>query len=78
MLMIRQFHASPLKSIETANCLDHSSLWSDIHLIIFFGISFGCAIEFRMVTRELCKLPTFFTTVLFDKIDKESTGFVTR
>ncbi|AQK60178.1 Serine/threonine protein phosphatase 2A regulatory subunit B''alpha [Zea mays] len=31
-----------------------------------------------MVTRELCKLPTFFTTVLFDKIDKESTGFVTR
>lgn len=50
-------------------------------LILFFS-PFGCLfwlhIEFRMVTRELCKLPTFFTTVLFNKIDKESTGLVTR
>ncbi|RLN08777.1 serine/threonine protein phosphatase 2A regulatory subunit B' [Panicum miliaceum] len=46
---------------------------------LFAGHSNGLrAQEFRMVTRELCKLPTFFTTVLFDKIDKESTGFVAR
>nr|CAB3449166.1 unnamed protein product [Digitaria exilis] len=44
----------------------------------FLVAYFGCTTEFRMVTRELCKLPTFFTTVLFYKIDKESTGFVTR
>jgi hypothetical protein len=31
-----------------------------------------------MVTRELCKIPSFFTTVLFGKIDKNNTGFVTR
>lgn len=31
-----------------------------------------------MVTRELCKLPSFFTTVLFGKIDKENTGFIKR
>jgi len=58
-------------------------LWG-CQLILFFlsffllGDSFGRTIEFRMVTRELCKLPTFFTTALFFKIDKESTGFVAR
>uniref|UniRef100_A0A0D9YNL2 EF-hand domain-containing protein n=1 Tax=Oryza glumipatula TaxID=40148 RepID=A0A0D9YNL2_9ORYZ len=46
---------------------------------LFAGHSNGLRIqEFRLVTRELCKLPSFFTTVLFGKIDKENTGFVTR
>ncbi|KAG2656618.1 serine/threonine protein phosphatase 2A regulatory subunit B''beta-like [Panicum virgatum] len=46
---------------------------------LFAGHSNGLrAPEFRMVTRELCKLPTFFTTALFFKIDEESTGFVAR
>ncbi|KAL5208264.1 hypothetical protein ABZP36_032699 [Zizania latifolia] len=46
---------------------------------LFAGHSNGLRIqEFRLVTRELCKLPSFFTTVLFGKIDKENTGLVTR
>ncbi|GJM90471.1 hypothetical protein PR202_ga06752 [Eleusine coracana subsp. coracana] len=46
---------------------------------LFAGHSNGLRLqEFRMVTRELCKLPTFFTTALFEKIDKDGTGFVTR
>ncbi|KAG8070116.1 hypothetical protein GUJ93_ZPchr0006g44876 [Zizania palustris] len=46
---------------------------------LFAGHSNGLRIqEFRLVTRELCKLPSFFTTVLFGKIDKKNTGFVTR
>lgn len=46
---------------------------------LFAGHSNGLRIqEFRMVTRELCKLPSFFTTVLFGKIDKDNTEFVTR
>lgn len=46
---------------------------------LFAGHSNGLRIqEFRMVTRELCKLPSFLTTVLFGKIDKENTEFVTR
>jgi hypothetical protein len=44
---------------------------------LFFFSAF-VATEFRMVTRELCKIPSFFTTVLFAKIDKDNTGFVTR
>ena len=30
------------------------------------------------MTKEICKLPSFFSTVLFKKIDSSSTGFVTR
>uniref|UniRef100_A0ACD5YID8 Uncharacterized protein n=1 Tax=Avena sativa TaxID=4498 RepID=A0ACD5YID8_AVESA len=46
---------------------------------LFAGHANGLRIqEFRMVTRELCKLPSFLTTVLFGKIDKDNTGFVTR
>lgn len=45
---------------------------------VFLFLSVFATIEFRMVTRELCKLPSFFTTVLFGKIDKDNTEFVTR
>ncbi|XP_010524951.1 PREDICTED: serine/threonine protein phosphatase 2A regulatory subunit B''beta [Tarenaya hassleriana] len=34
--------------------------------------------EFKLVTREICKLPSFFSTPLFRKIDFNNTGFVTR
>ncbi|GMI88819.1 hypothetical protein like AT5G28850 [Hibiscus trionum] len=33
---------------------------------------------FKLVTKEICKLPTFFSTALFRKIDVNSTGLVTR
>ncbi|XP_071724829.1 serine/threonine protein phosphatase 2A regulatory subunit B''beta-like [Rutidosis leptorrhynchoides] len=34
--------------------------------------------EFKLVTKEICKLPSFFSTSLFKKIDVNGTGFVTR
>ena len=34
--------------------------------------------EFKSVTKEVCKLPSFFSTVLFRKIDVTGTGFVSR
>lgn len=34
--------------------------------------------EFKPVTKEICKLPSFFSTILFRKIDTEGTGIVTR
>ncbi|KAG2305519.1 hypothetical protein Bca4012_059590 [Brassica carinata] len=45
----------------------------------FYGHMDGLQIqEFKLVTREICKLPSFFSTSLFRKIDVNSTGFVTR
>ncbi|KAK8507577.1 hypothetical protein V6N12_072831 [Hibiscus sabdariffa] len=34
--------------------------------------------EFKLVTKEVCKLPSFFSTSLFKKIDVNGTGLVTR
>ncbi|XP_060970707.1 serine/threonine protein phosphatase 2A regulatory subunit B''alpha isoform X2 [Cannabis sativa] len=34
--------------------------------------------EFKPLTKEICKLPTFFSSVLFRKIDTDSTGIVTK
>ncbi|KAL8551960.1 hypothetical protein ACS0TY_000855 [Phlomoides rotata] len=34
--------------------------------------------EFKPVTKEICKLPSFFSTALFRKIDADCTGIVTR
>uniref|UniRef100_A0A7N0UUN8 EF-hand domain-containing protein n=1 Tax=Kalanchoe fedtschenkoi TaxID=63787 RepID=A0A7N0UUN8_KALFE len=34
--------------------------------------------EFKTVTKEICKLPSFFNEVLFRRIDVDSTGIVTR
>ncbi|KAI8574383.1 hypothetical protein RHMOL_Rhmol01G0349100 [Rhododendron molle] len=34
--------------------------------------------EFKQVTKELCKLPSFFSSALFGKIDTACTGMVTR
>ncbi|CAH8390420.1 unnamed protein product [Eruca vesicaria subsp. sativa] len=34
--------------------------------------------EFKLVTSEICNLPSFFSTSLFRKIDFNNTGFVTR
>lgn len=39
----------------------------------FFGYS-----EFKLVTKEICKLPSFFSSALFRKIDMECTGIVNR
>ncbi|KAG2278633.1 hypothetical protein Bca4012_041058 [Brassica carinata] len=45
----------------------------------FYGHIDGLQIqEFKLVTREICKLPSFFSTSLFRKIDVNNTGFVTR
>lgn len=45
----------------------------------FYGHMDGLQIqEFKLVTREICKLPSFFSTSLFRKIDLNNTGFVTR
>ncbi|KAJ4833012.1 hypothetical protein Tsubulata_001690 [Turnera subulata] len=33
--------------------------------------------EFKPITKEICKLPSFFSKVLFEKIDKDETGVVT-
>ncbi|XP_074311398.1 serine/threonine protein phosphatase 2A regulatory subunit B''beta-like isoform X2 [Silene latifolia] len=34
--------------------------------------------EFKVVTKEICKLPSFFSPILFQKIDVNGAGFVTR
>ncbi|KAL3645303.1 hypothetical protein CASFOL_010483 [Castilleja foliolosa] len=34
--------------------------------------------EFKLVTKEICKLPSFFSSTLFRKIDVDGTGTVTR
>ncbi|CAA0808197.1 Probable serine/threonine protein phosphatase 2A regulatory subunit Bgamma [Striga hermonthica] len=34
--------------------------------------------EFKLVTKEICKLPSFFSSALFRKMDVEGTGTVTR
>lgn len=45
----------------------------------FYGHTEGLPMnEFKAVTKEICKLPSFFSTVLFQKIDVSGTGFVTR
>ncbi|KAI3470689.1 hypothetical protein Pfo_027352 [Paulownia fortunei] len=45
----------------------------------FYGHMDGLQMhEFKPVTKEICKLPSFFSTVLFRKIDAEGTGIVTR
>jgi hypothetical protein len=35
-------------------------------------------LEFRSVTKDICKLPTFLSSSLFRKIDTGETGIVTR
>ncbi|KAG6751809.1 hypothetical protein NC652_030972 [Populus alba x Populus x berolinensis] len=45
----------------------------------FYGHSDGLQIhEFKSITKEVCKLPSFFSTTLFRRIDVNSTNFVTR
>ncbi|KAL5702333.1 hypothetical protein ACHQM5_027562 [Ranunculus cassubicifolius] len=46
---------------------------------LFFGHPDGLQInDFRTVTKDLCKLPSFFSITLFKKIDVSGTGLVTR
>ncbi|KAI8007233.1 Serine/threonine protein phosphatase 2A regulatory subunit B''beta [Camellia lanceoleosa] len=45
----------------------------------FYGHLDGLQIhEFKLITKEICKLPSFFSTALFRKIDVDCTGMVTR
>ncbi|XP_024970919.1 serine/threonine protein phosphatase 2A regulatory subunit B''beta-like isoform X1 [Cynara cardunculus var. scolymus] len=45
----------------------------------FYGHMEGLQLhEFKPVTKEICKLPSFFSTALFKKIDVNGTGVVTR
>uniref|UniRef100_A0A1D1YPP3 Serine/threonine-protein phosphatase 2A regulatory subunit B'' subunit beta n=1 Tax=Anthurium amnicola TaxID=1678845 RepID=A0A1D1YPP3_9ARAE len=46
---------------------------------LFFGHMDGLRVhEFKEVTKEVCKLPSFFSAVLFRRIDVDCTGIVTR
>ncbi|XP_074570994.1 serine/threonine protein phosphatase 2A regulatory subunit B''beta-like [Curcuma longa] len=46
---------------------------------LFFGNLDGLQLqEFKTVTKEICKLPSFLSTSLFRKFDVECTGMVTR
>ncbi|KAG8479032.1 hypothetical protein CXB51_029874 [Gossypium anomalum] len=46
---------------------------------VFYGHPDGLQLhEFKLVTREICKLPSFFSPSLFRKIDVNGTGFITR
>ncbi|KAJ8760507.1 hypothetical protein K2173_015174 [Erythroxylum novogranatense] len=59
------------------NELKEQSLFMINHF--FYGRQDGLQIhEFKTVTKEICKLPSFFCTALFRKIDVNGTGFVTR
>ncbi|KAK4480461.1 hypothetical protein RD792_013534 [Penstemon davidsonii] len=45
----------------------------------FYGHMDGLQMnEFKPVTKEICKLPSFFSAALFRKIDVDGTGIVTR
>ncbi|KAK9732910.1 hypothetical protein RND81_04G031400 [Saponaria officinalis] len=45
----------------------------------FYGHTEGLQLtEFKVVTKEICKLPSFFSPILFQKIDVDGAGFVTR
>ncbi|XP_076888338.1 serine/threonine protein phosphatase 2A regulatory subunit B''beta-like [Bidens hawaiensis] len=45
----------------------------------FYGHADGLQLhEFKLLTKEICKLPSFFSTALFKKIDVADTGVVTR
>ncbi|XP_048324458.1 serine/threonine protein phosphatase 2A regulatory subunit B''beta isoform X2 [Ziziphus jujuba] len=45
----------------------------------FYGHENGLQInDFKSVTKEVCKLPSFFSTALFRKIDVSGKGFVSR
>ncbi|XP_050223280.1 serine/threonine protein phosphatase 2A regulatory subunit B''beta-like [Mercurialis annua] len=45
----------------------------------FYGRSDGLQIhEFKSVTKEICKLPSFFSSTIFKRIDVTGTGIVTR
>lgn len=45
---------------------------------IFSGHPDGLPLSgFMPVTKEICKLPSFFTSVLFKKLDVNNTGLVT-
>nr|XP_010906785.1 serine/threonine protein phosphatase 2A regulatory subunit B''beta [Elaeis guineensis]XP_010906786.1 serine/threonine protein phosphatase 2A regulatory subunit B''beta [Elaeis guineensis] len=46
---------------------------------LFFAHMDGLQIhEFKSITRDICKLPSFFSSALFRKIDVDRTGVVTR
>ncbi|CAL4933605.1 unnamed protein product [Urochloa decumbens] len=45
---------------------------------VFFGGEGLQIQEFRSVTKDICKLPSFFSSVLFNKIDVACTGTVSR
>ncbi|XP_075081693.1 putative serine/threonine protein phosphatase 2A regulatory subunit B''delta isoform X1 [Nicotiana tabacum] len=45
----------------------------------FYGHMDGLQMhEFKPITKEICKLPSFFSRALFRKIDVEGTGIITR
>ncbi|XP_076946960.1 putative serine/threonine protein phosphatase 2A regulatory subunit B''delta [Bidens hawaiensis] len=45
----------------------------------FYGHVDGLQLhEFKLVTKEICKLPSFFSTALFKRIDVNGTGVITR
>jgi serine/threonine-protein phosphatase 2A regulatory subunit B'' len=46
---------------------------------LFYGHEDGLQLqEFKLVTTEICKVPSFFSTSIFKKVDTNNTGFVKR
>lgn len=56
-------------------CSFHFAKWFRAKLVIFYTFVIS---EFKSVTKEICKLPSFFSSTLFRKIDVDCTGIITR
>ncbi|XP_022719040.1 serine/threonine protein phosphatase 2A regulatory subunit B''beta-like isoform X1 [Durio zibethinus] len=79
MLRINQFfygHPDGLKLHGKIHACIALTDISETHLIFMFY--FLCISEFKLVTKEICKLPSCFSLLLFRKIDVGSTGLITR
>lgn len=52
--------------------------FNQLKYFFYFSLFYIPLLEFKSITKEICKLPSFFSTALFRKIDVEGTGIVTR
>lgn len=64
--------------VKFANCACDVVLECSLVQCVLISCKFDGFSEFKPVTKEICKLPSFFSSVLFKKIDTEGAGIVTR
>ena len=79
MFRINQFFYGHPDGLLLHGKIHVSIAWTDIsgtHLIFVFYILYIS--EFKLVTKEICKLPSFLSPSLFRKIDVNSIGLITR